>query len=123
MSNAKFETAKIKRLINSQGKYYTFFRVEKNDYGEKASHKEIACIKGVYHEKTTHVKVKSSEAALVPDKNSSSTAYFILAKLEDTTELEQGDYLCISKSRYSVNEVIDFMNWGIFGEISLEVVT
>ena len=114
--NKKFESAKLKRLINTNGEEYTFKRDGMNFYNEPETGKVIVTLKGMYHETTDRINIVATEAAQVQTKKKP----YILAHLDKTKDIAQGDYVEINGKRYTVNGVDDFNLWGVFAEISLE---
>ena len=112
----KFESAKLKRAINTNGTEYTFKRDGMNFFNEPENGKVIATLKGMYHETTDRINIVASDAAQVQTKKKPS----ILAHFDKAKDIAQGDYVEIKGKRYTVNGVDDFNLWGVIADISLE---
>lgn len=119
MRNIQFQKAKLKRLIDVQGRSYTFYRDGKNELGEpNNSVQMVTTLTGIWHESQGYVNVTSGDASTVKSKPQSQ----ILTLWDYIGDISQGDYIRVGKSRYNVTEVHDPTNLGVAADISLEVV-
>lgn len=121
MKSPKFEQAKLKRAIATNGVEYEFKRPKKNSFGEVASpieYETALTVVGLYHESTSYVSTTTSEATSYRSKKQP----MILTFFDSAKLLKKRDVVVIKNVKYVFNDLRDVENWGIFGDISLEVV-
>lgn len=139
MDNLEFELNKVKKEILRHGEEYIFYRKEKNEFGEpKGDEIEVCAIKGIYHEQRGYVSLKTQEGAIIKSKSEGQILCIINEESESdvadeiefyeeeaeelNNEIQQGDYLYIGGNKYYVINVTDIQNYGIIGNISLDLV-
>lgn len=117
----KFEQAKLKRLLSTQGKSYTFERLKRNQFGELVNPPEVAqqfVIVGIYHEWAQHVQEQvQSETRYRTEKRP-----LILSEYAKASQLQVDDQVEFGGAKYKVVAVRNVNALGIYGDISLEVI-
>ena len=117
----KFEQAKLKRLLSTQGKSYTFERLKRNQFGELVNPPEVArrfVIVGIYHEWAQHVQEHvQSETRYRTEKRP-----LILSEYSKASQLQVDDRVQFGGVSYKVVAVRNVNALGVYGDISLEVV-
>lgn len=113
----------LHRLLQSiawQGSVYSFYRMGKNIYGEKAEDPEkIADVNGIYHNgSATHVKLDASDAGLVWDKNTP----YILTSWGNSEKLQLEDLVTIDETTFKLTGKTNIGGYSIICELSLEKV-
>ena len=118
MQGQAFQMNKVRRLIRTQGRVFSFVRRQRNDFNEADG--EISCINltGVYHETTTYLKKSSSEAATVSKKS----APMILCLWEDAKELLHTDLVVFHDKTYRIGDIKNLCESDVIADISLEEV-
>lgn len=118
MDALSFQLNKVRRLINTQGKLFTFKRTGTNEFGEPNGQTESVNIKGVYHETTSFLSKSATEATTIRQKPSP----MILCMWEDAQKILHTDELAFNGKSYKVGEVKNISEANIVGDISLEEV-
>lgn len=118
MDALSFQLNKVRRLINTQGKLFTFKRPGTNEFGEPNGQTESVNIKGVYHETTSFLSKSATEATTIRQKPSP----MILCLWEDAQKILHTDELTFNGKSYKVGEVKNISEANIVGDISLEEV-
>lgn len=122
MKAPNFERAKLKRLLGTHGVKYDFVRQPKNKFGEpdpKAQAEPVATIVGVYHESASYVSTTSDNSTTHRTKKQ---PMILCAMDKKVSQLAVGDTVTIGNNVYKLSKVRDVENWGIYADISLEVV-
>lgn len=144
MINTKFEAYKIKRELKRSGIDYEFKRFKKNKFGEPTGETEyfkspielfplvideetgkvlskiiddVAIVSGLYHEQNSNIQITSGDTTQVRTKK----IPMILCLYENTTNLSPGDIVRINDKVFKVTGIVNIQEWGIIGDISLEV--
>lgn len=123
----KFEQMKFKKLLREQGKDYFFKRKVENYFGEgkaeyqkDADGKEIEFkLSGVYHEETGYVRVTTGDTSQTRSKKKPMILCLINS---ESNALKKDDEVIMSNKLYKINALTDTANWGIFYDISLELI-
>lgn len=118
MDALTFQLNKVRRLINTQGKSFSFKREKANEFGEPNGQTESVDIKGVYHETTSFLSKSATEATTIRQKSSP----MILCLWEDAQKILHTDTLSFNGKSYKVGEVKNISEANIVGDISLEEV-
>lgn len=119
MQAPKFVKNKLTRLILTSGIPYTFTRYLKDEYQQRTTVvDETIELSGVFHEVHGYIKKTVSESSITV----SSPQPMILANLENASLLKLDDVVVISGKTYKVTGVRDVENFGVAGDISLEVI-
>lgn len=119
MRGVQIQKAKFQRMVQANGKEYTFLRNQVDEYGEPiGALSNVATIKGIWHESQSYVSLKKEEASTVRSKPSPQ----ILVMAEDAKPIQQDDFIEVDGQRYLVTGKHDPTNLGIAVDISLEVV-
>lgn len=118
MDALSFQLNKVRRLINTQGKLFTFKRRGTNEFGEPNGQTEFVNIVGVYHETTSFLSKSATEATTIRQKASP----MILCLWEDAQKILHTDELSFNGKNYKVGEVKNISEANIVGDISLEEV-
>ena len=111
-----FQLHKVNRMINANGKYFTFTRFKRNDFGELLEEKEHITIFGLYHEVTSYISRTAQDASVINRKSSP------MILCTDCIDIRAGDKLEHNNKIYLVNEIKDLSESGIIFDISLEEV-
>ena len=116
--NLKLQQGVLRRQIKQNGKEYVFYRYGKNKFGEIDKEvKEEININGIFHESNGYVSVTTEDGAQYRSKKSP----MIIAAFEDASKILIGDFLEYNGKVYEVTEITDINDFGIAGDISLEV--
>ena len=118
MDALSFQLNKVRRLINTQGKLFTFKRPGTSEFGEPNGQTESVNIRGVYHETTSFLSKSATEATTIRQKPSP----MILCLWEDAQKILHTDELTFNGKSYKVGEVKNISEANIVGDISLEEV-
>lgn len=116
MNYDNFQLHKVNRMISANGKYFTFTRFKKNDFGEFLEEKEHITIFGLYHEVTSYISRIAQNASVINKKSSP------MILCTDCNYIRIGDKLEYNNKEYLVNEIKDLSESGIIFDISLEEV-
>lgn len=116
MNYDSFQLHKVNRMINANGKYFTFTRFKRNDFGELLQEKEHITIFGLYHEVTSYINRTAQDASVINKKSSP------MILCTDYVGVRIGDKLEYNNKEYLVNEIKDLSESGIIFDISLEEV-
>lgn len=119
MINTKFEAYKLKRELKKSGINYEFKRFHSNKFDEPDYTRavDVACICGLYHEQSSNIQITTGDTTQVRTKK----IPMILCLYDDTALLTTGDYVTINGKKFKVTGVVNIQEWGIIGDISLEV--
>lgn len=118
MDALAFQLNKVRRLIHTQGKTFSFKRQETNDFGEPNGQTVSVNVVGVYHETTSFLSKTSTESTTIRQKPSP----MILCLWEDAQKILHTDELFFNGKTYKVGEVKNISEANIVGDISLEEV-
>lgn len=118
MDALAFQLNKVRRLIHTQGKTFSFKRQGTNDFGEPNGQTESVDIVGVYHETTSFLSKTATGATTIRQKSSP----MILCLWEDAQKILHTDELSFNGKTYKVGEVKNLSESNIVGDISLEEV-
>lgn len=119
MQASQFLLAKINRSLAENGLMYTFQRAKKNDFGEPTGTTSvIKVLKGIYHEQTGYVSITTADGAKIQSKK----VPMILCLFADAKDLNVDDLIVVGLEEYRVTGVSDINNFGVAGDISLEVI-
>lgn len=118
MDAASFQLNKVRRLINTQGKHFSFQRQETNEFGEPNGQTVSVTIIGVYHETTSFLSKTATDATTIRQKPSP----MILCLWEDSQKILHTDELLFNGKSYKVGEIKNISEANIVGDISLEEV-
>lgn len=118
MDALTFQLNKVRRLINTQGKHFSFQRQKTNEFGEPNGQTISVNIIGVYHETTSYLSKTVTQATTIRQKPSP----MILCLWEDAQKVVQTDELTFNGKTYKVGEVKNISEANIVGDISLEEV-
>lgn len=115
-----FEAYKIKQQIKRQGKTFIFQRNGKNEFGEANGEKISITVEGIYHEQSSHIAVKESEATRYQSKPVPS----ILMTWESFTKnpIVIDDTTTMNARTYRVTGTINIQEGNFGADISMEVV-
>lgn len=113
-----FNRAKLLRLLNTQGKEYSFTAAGKNDFGEPSGETVAVAVRGVYHETQGYVTLSGLEGATIKSKPQS----LLLCLLEDCSDIKAGMSVTINGKLYNLTDVRDVGGLGFAADLSLEVV-
>lgn len=126
--SVKFEQFKFNKLLRERGGKYAFKRRKPNEFGEGDSTEYLKdvdgndivyIIDGVYHEQNGYITVTTGETAQTRSKKKP----MILCLINDETKaLKKDDELSVSNTVYKITGFVDISNWGIYYDISMEVV-
>lgn len=120
MINKKFEAYKIKREIKRSGNEYEIYRRAKNEFGEPISDTQyVGKINALYHEENSNIQITTGDTTQVRTKK----IPMLLCLYDDfvKTRFEVGDYVEINSKVFKVTGVVNIQEWGIIGDVSLEV--
>lgn len=118
MDAVSFQLNKVRRLINTQGRQFTFVRQKVNDFGEPNGEAESIDIVGVYHETTSFLSKSVTESTTIRQKSSP----MILCLWEDAKRLCHLDTLVFNERPYKIGDIKNISEASIVGDISLEEV-
>lgn len=118
MDSLSFQLNKVRRIINTQGKFFSFSRAGKDEFGEPNGQTDSVTIRGVYHETTKYISKSATEATTIRQKASP----MILCLWEEAQMLVHTDELTFNGHLYKVGEVKNLSEANIIGDISLEEV-
>ena len=119
MNSPNFQLNKIRRLINTEGTWFTFSKEGKNEFNEPNGVKTSTVrLKGIYHETTSYLKKSTDDAATVRAKSSP----MILCLYEASSFLDLEFTLAYRGKLYRIGEIKDIAESGVACDISLEEV-
>lgn len=127
MVNTRFEQYKVQREIKRSGTEYTFSRYQQNEFGEPITDQPavlVGKLKGVFHAHVigsgAYKKLSIEEAS----QTRSKMGGMILCILGDANALclQVGDIVTINEKTYHYTGTTDIQEWGLIGEVCLEVV-
>lgn len=137
MLNTKFEAYKVRRELKRSGKDYFFRRQAKNRFGEPSKEFEwktdsvfvdgilynisvsdvLYKVRGLYHEQNSNVQLVPGETTQARTKK----IPMLLCIYDDVKELKPGDVTVINGKSFVVAGIVNVQEWGIVGDVSLEV--
>ena len=120
MINKKFEAYKIKREIRRSGNEYEIYRNAKNEFGEPVSDIQyVGNINALYHEENSNIQITTGDTTQVRTKK----IPMLLCIYDDFVDIEfsVGDFVKINSKVFKVTGIVNIQEWGIIGDVSLEV--
>ncbi len=118
MYKGAFQLNKVRRLIITQGRLFTFVTEGKNDFGEPNGETVSQNLKGVFHETTSYVSKETSSASTTRKKSSP----MVLTLWESVKEINKSYQVQLNGKTYQVNEVKNLCESNLLADISLEEV-
>lgn len=118
MDAVAFQLNKVRRLVHTQGKPFSFKRQGLNEFGEPNGQTESVDIVGVYHETTSFLSKTATESTTIRQKPSP----MILCLWEDAQKIIHTDELPFNGKLYRVGDIKNISEANIVGDISLEEV-
>ena len=125
MINTKFELYKLRRELKRSGISCTFKRNGTNKFGEPISDIEpisdtidVCTVTCLYHEQNSNIQITTGETTQVRTKK----IPMLLSVFDDVKDLIPGDFVVINNKKFDVTGVVNIQEWGLIGDISLEVV-
>lgn len=118
MKLKQFEQNKVKREIKTHGTTYSFYRFEKDEYGEQTKEKALVCeLSGLFHT-TSGYRTKN-----VSDGNVTHTKAqpMLLCVFEDAGQIQIGDFVTMNNNDYYVTAKTNMCEENILVDISLEL--
>ena len=110
---------KVRRILHYQGKEFVFRRSVLDDYGQPTDEDtEVAAFLGLFHETTSYLSESSGNSSTIIRKSKP----MILCLLEDTEELQNGDFTEYNGQRYFLSELKDIAGMNFAVDLSLEEV-
>lgn len=108
---------KVRRLINTEGVWFTFSKQAKNEFGEPTETQESTVrFKGVYHETTSYLKKSTGDASTIKTKSSP-----MILCLYDAVSFLTAEFTLLYKGKkYRIGDIKDIAEAGIVCDISLE---
>lgn len=120
MINKKFEAYKIKREIKRSGNEYEIYRRAKNEFGEQISDTQyVGKINALYHEENSNIQITTGDTTQVRTKKIPMLLCLYDEFVE--TRFEVGDFVEINSKVFKVTGIVNIQEWGIIGDVSLEV--
>lgn len=113
-----FQLNKVRRLLRTQGKEFTFARDRLDEFGEPNGQTEFVVIVGVYHETTSFLQKSRVESTTIRTKASP----MILCLWNEAQLLQHTDTLEFNGKTYTINEIKNISEANIVADISLEEV-
>lgn len=124
----KFEKFKFEKMLRERGGKFSFKRKEaseftgeeKTTYIKDADGNEVEfIIDGVYHEQNGYVIVTTGDTSQTRSKKQP----MIMCLIDDSSKLlKKDDEVMMSGKMYKINAFTDISNFGIFFNISLEMI-
>ena len=119
MKTPKFQPHKVKRMIDTLGVMYQFYRDKLIKYKESTGELElIAELKGVLHSTASYVTKTATDGSTITAKQSPQ----ILTNDPKAKLLHIDDKVIIDNCTYKVTGVLDINMLGLAFDISLEVI-
>lgn len=119
MKTQKFQSHKVKRMIDTLGVMYQFNRDKLNKYkGSTGEQELIAELKGVLHSTASYVTKTATDGSTITAKQSPQ----ILTNDPKAKLLHIDDKVIIDNCTYKVTGVLDINMLGLAFDISLEVI-
>lgn len=121
MVNKSFEGYKIAREIKRSGSEYSFKRSGVNKFKEPTADEiVVGSINCLYHEQNSNIQIVTGETTQTRTKK----IPMLLCLYSDIQNigLKVGDITYINGKKFNVTGVVNVQEWGIVGDISLEVV-
>lgn len=117
MYAASAQLNKVRRLVNTEGTWFTFSKQGKNEFNEpNGVDVSTVRLKGIYHETTSYLKKTADDAATVRTKSSP----MILCLYEASSFLDTEFTLTYRGKLYRIGEIKDIAESGVACDISLE---
>lgn len=120
MINKKFEAYKIKREIKRSGCNYNVLRKGLNEFGEPTSDTQyVGNIDALYHEENSNIQITTGNTTQVRTKK----IPMLLCIYDDfnVKGFSVGDFVKINLKTFKITGIVNIQEWGIIGDISLEV--
>lgn len=120
MINKKFEAYKIKREIKRSGCNYNVLRKGVNEFGEPTSDTQyVGNINALYHEENSNIQITTGDTTQVRTKK----IPMLLCIYDDfnVKGFSVGDFVKINLKTFKITGIVNIQEWGIIGDISLEV--
>lgn len=120
MINKKFEAYKIKREIKRSGCNYNVLRKGLNEFGEPTSDTQyVGNINALYHEENSNIQITTGDTTQVRTKK----IPMLLCIYDDfnVKGFSVGDFVKINLKTFKITGIVNIQEWGIIGDISLEV--
>lgn len=119
MINTKFEIYKLQRELKRNGISCTFKRNGTNKFGEPTSDTiDVCTVTCLYHEQNSNIQITTGETTQVRTKK----IPMLLSVFDDVKSLIPGDFVVINNKKFDVTGVVNIQEWGLIGDVSLEVV-
>ena len=120
MINKKFEAYKIKREIKRSGCNYNVLRKGLNEFGEPTSDTQyVGNINALYHEENSNIQITTGDTTQIRTKK----IPMLLCIYDDfnVKGFSVGDFVKINLKTFKITGIVNIQEWGIIGDISLEV--
>ena len=120
MINKRFETYKIKREIRRSGCNYNILRKGVNEFGEQISDIQyVGNINALYHEENSNIQITTGDTTQIRTKK----IPMLLCIYDDFNDIRfsVGDFVEINSKVFKVTGIVNIQEWGIIGDVSLEV--
>lgn len=120
--NLKFEELKLRKELMRSGIEYEFRRIGIDEYGQETDDDEsVGILKAIYHEQNGFVTSKVAEETNIRNKKQP----MLLCSYRDAADLglKKDDYVLINGKKFRLVAIVNVQEWGIIGDISLEVET
>jgi len=125
LKTPRFESNKIKRMIDIQGLEYKFIRKALDEFGGGSSYEKDdngiiieRVIKGIHHEVNGYVTITTGDSARTRSKKTP----MILCMYEGANSLKTNDEVIINSKVHKLTGLVNISDWNIIGDISLEVI-
>lgn len=118
MDATTFQLNKVRRLINTQGRFFSFKRQGVNEFGEPNGQTESVNVRGVYHENTNYLSKTVTDSTTIRQKSSP----MILCLWADGQRLRHTDKLYFNGREYKIGDIKNISETNIVCDISLEEV-
>lgn len=121
MHSSSFQLNKVKRLLRTTGRPFTFTRTGVDRFGEPDGTTESFEITGVYHESASNsmysVQQKADSATVWP-----KSFPMMLCLWEDAEKLEPDDIVEFNGKQYKIGEIRNLEASNLIADITLEEV-
>lgn len=120
--NTKFELYKLQRELKRAGNNYAIKRYQANQYGEpdtSVEPTEIGQLRAIYHEQNGTIQYTVGEGSM----SRTVKLPMLLCEYSAWTELgiRTGDFVNVNGKHFTIVGITNIAEWGIAGDISLEV--
>lgn len=113
----KFLEHRVRRLVCSKGKSYTFMTMGLDNYKQSIPEGSVT-IEGLYHEQNSYISALVSDAAVTQRKK---TPMILALMTQEVMSLKTGDKTLINGVSYKISGILDIQNYGVVADISLEM--